>query len=85
MALGCDEPKDNPIQKGQDYVNQARGIAAGDFDEKINLARSFVENGKLTEAQTILDQLGANEAGLTTEKRLKLDEVRRELDNARRQ
>ena len=82
ILFGCDEPKDNPIQRGQSYVDQARDSASLEFDQKIALVRSMIQANKLTDAQNLLDQLSRNEASLPKDKQETLETVKRELRDA---
>lgn len=81
VTMGCDEEKADPIVRGQSYVDQARAVSAGDHEQKIALAETMIEAGKLQDAESLLDQISAQ--SLSAEGRDKLDAAREKLKAAK--
>lgn len=81
LALGCDEEQANPIQKGQSYVDQARGVSAGADEQSIALARGMIQAGKLADAERLLDEVGQHSLSPKTQE--SLDAARKELADAK--
>ena len=79
--VGCDRPKDNPVLGGQSYVDQARAVSAGEHERSIDLAKGMIQAGRLTDAERLLDEVGAKDLPAAT--REKLDEAKRQLAAAR--
>jgi thioredoxin-like negative regulator of GroEL len=67
--------------KGQSYVDQARAVSAADHEQKIALAQTMIQAGKLQDAENLLDQIDAQ--SLSPEAREKLDAAREKLDAAK--
>jgi hypothetical protein len=81
--VGCDKPTVNPIERGQSAVDQARSVAATDFDQKIDMAINLIKANRLSDAQNLLNEVTAHESSLSESAKTKLADAKEQLAQAK--